>query len=334
MQPISATTASDPPGILSVGSVNADFQARVDRPAGEVETQAARCLARQGGGKAANVAVLARRLGHPAWLLGAVGDDDLAEQALRPVREAGVDVAGVRRIPGCGTAVSMIAVPPGGKKSIVLAGEANLRLDAQDARAFAACIGRADPRSVLVADYEAAPGPCSRAIEAARDRGLRVALDPSFPDAVDRAVLPAVEALLPNEEEALALAGAGGAGPGALAGAARALRAMGPRMVVLKLGDGGCLLALPDGTLQAFHPLAGLPDPVDATGAGDAFTGAFAVAMLENAAPADAARFAIACTELAVQAFGSQPAYPHRAAADAQLRRGPRGPRPAAGADA
>ncbi|ORE90717.1 putative ribokinase [Aurantimonas sp. 22II-16-19i] len=78
-----------------------------------------------GGGKAASVAFLARRFGAPATLIGRVGDDDLAKQALQPLRESGVDISEVTAAAGTPTALSMITVPPSGEKSIVLAGNAN-----------------------------------------------------------------------------------------------------------------------------------------------------------------------------------------------------------------
>ncbi|MFP5407157.1 MAG: PfkB family carbohydrate kinase, partial [Gammaproteobacteria bacterium] len=99
--------------ILSFGSVNADFQFRVPAHQAHAETVAAQELHRLGGGKAANVALLARRLGCHVRLFGRVGADDLAEQALAPPREAGVDVDGVRRGHGSGTGVAMIAVARG-----------------------------------------------------------------------------------------------------------------------------------------------------------------------------------------------------------------------------
>jgi ribokinase len=148
-----------PARILSLGSLRADFQVRVSEPQGRSETVAATELRRLSGGKAANVALLARRLGHEALLLGRLGKDELAEQVLGPLREAGVDLSAVCCAQGCGTGVSMIAVPPSGKKNIVAAGEANQDWSPQDIEALCRCIGTADRGSVLVADYEVPPQP-------------------------------------------------------------------------------------------------------------------------------------------------------------------------------
>lgn len=310
-----------PQQLLSLGSINADFQVRVDRPPGQAETQRAHALGRFSGGKAANVAVLARRLGCEVQLLGRVGDDDLSVQALAPLRDAGIDIRGVRRAPNADTAVSMIAVPPSGKKKILLAGEANLGYDEIDIASIERTIEAAPSDAMLVVDYEITPAAASRAIEAAHARGLRVVVDPSFPKAVERRVLPQVLALTPNESEALELAGTPDAGHAGLEPAARALSALGPPIVCIKLEDGGCLL-WHEG--QAWHRRALPVEPTDTTGAGDAFTAAFAVALLEGGTPAEASAYAVAATELAVATYGSQPAYPDRERLQAQLAAGER----------
>lgn len=295
--------------ILSLGSINADFQVRVSEPLGSTETAAATELRRLSGGKAANVALLARRLGHEAMLLGRVGNDDLAEQVLGPLREAGVDLSAVRRATRCGTGVSMIAVPPSGKKNIVAAGEANLDWGPDDTETLCRCIRTAESGSVLVADYEVPPQAATQAIRAAHAAGLRVVLDPSYPQMVDKAVLPLVEVLTPNRSEAVALAGVQHQGDGAVEAAACALARQGARVVCIKLDDGGCLLHHED---RSWRLQAAPVRPVDSTGAGDAFTGAFAVALLEGQRVEEAAAWAVAASEVAVTAYGSQPAYPTR----------------------
>jgi ribokinase len=303
--------------LLSLGSLNADFQVRVDAAPGSAELLAGRELCRLSGGKAANVAVLARRLGHEARLFGRVGDDDLAEQVLAPLRAAGVELTGVRRRRGPGTSLAMIMVPPDGKKCIVAANRANLDFNAEDIAALERAIGAADAGSVLVVDYEVTPAAASRAIVAARERGLRVVVDPSLPEAVDKAALAHATALTPNESEALALAGLKRGGPAALEDAAHALARLGPSLVCIKLDDGGCLLLHEK---SAWHQRAAPVDVVDTTGAGDAFTAAFAVALLEEQPPLQSAAFAVAASEIAVGGYGAQPSYPDRARLDAQLR--------------
>ena len=295
--------------ILSLGSINADFQAQVDAGADDAELRLARCFRRLSGGKAANVAFIARRLGAPAWLIGHVGADDLAAQALGGLQAAGVDLSRVVRLPDAGTAVSMIVTPPGGDKRIILAANANDSwTPAQTSRA-AAAIAEAPEGSVLVADYEVPADVVTAAVGAASARGLPVVIDPSPPQRAVDEDLARAAALAPNAEEAGVLAGLEVESLSAAARAARRLAATGAEVVCVKLADGGALLAH-DGGL-ALVPAAQV-EVVDKTGAGDAFTGALAVALLEGRAPLDAALLATAAANLAVTAFGSQPSYAPR----------------------
>ena len=306
-----------PRSLLSLGSINADFQVRVDEAPGRAEFLAGRDLRRLCGGKAANVAVQARRLGHEARLFGRIGDDDLAEQVLGPLRASGVDLRGVRQRRGDGTAVAMVIVPPDGKKRIVAANRANLDFDEADIEAVEHAIAAAEAGSVLVVDYEITPLAVSRAIAAARERGLRVVIDPSLPGAVHKADLARAAALTPNESEALALTGVKGKGPDAILDAAHALARLGPSLVCIKLDDGGCLLLHEK---SAWHQRAAPVEVVDTTGAGDAFTAAFAVALLEEQPPLQSAAFAVAASEIAVGGYGAQASYPDRERLETQLR--------------
>lgn len=304
------------PVILSLGSVNADFQVRVDEPIEEGRTLIATDFRRLGGGKAANVAFLAGRLGHRAKLLARVGDDGLAEQALAPLREAGVDLGHVSTAEGHPTAVSMIAVPPDGKKSILLALNANDAWDEPAILDATGAIGKAPDGSILVADYEVPPGLVARAAHAARERGFALVIDPSPADRVDRDVLARAQAVTANPKETQILTGIEVDGVEAACRAARELAGLGTAIVCVKLRDGGCVLAH-DGRLDLIP--APEVEPVDSTGAGDAFAGALAVALLEKRPPRDAACFAVAASSLAVTAYGSQPAYPSRARIEALL---------------
>ncbi len=306
------------PVILSLGSVNADFQVRVPRPLQAGETLLATDFVRLGGGKAANVAFLAHRLGHKASLLGRVGDDELREQALAPLRRAGLALDYVTVASNMSTAVSMIAVPPDAKKSIVLAANANDAWDEDATRSILAAIDAAAPGSVLVADCEITPSVVARAVTAARTRGLRVVLDPAPADRADRRLLAQCAALAPDAREAAELTGtetgtAEGAGQAALILAGLVIP-----MVCVKLSDGGCVLAH-EGRLTHIPPTK--IDVVDSTGAGDAFTGALAVALLEDQAPVQAALFATAASHLAMETYGSQDSYPTRARIEAFLPR-------------
>ncbi|MFI8743330.1 PfkB family carbohydrate kinase [Stutzerimonas zhaodongensis] len=295
--------------LLSLGSINADFQVRVDEPAGSRETQLAHDLCRLSGGKASNTAYLGARFGHRSLLLGRVGDDELAEQALDPLRQAGVEVDNVGRAAGQSTGVSMIMVPPDGKKSIVLATNANDCWDDAAIEAMAAAIDGCATPACLVLDYEVPARVVSRALEVAARNKIPAVLDPSFPERLDQALLPTLQAITPNVSEAEGLVGHALDSLDKLADAARQLQRDGPALVCIKLGDGGCVLTTADQTL---HIPPGDVEPVDTTGAGDAFTGVFSVALLEGLEPREAAAWGVAAANLAVTGYGSQPAYADR----------------------
>jgi ribokinase len=311
-RPEGMNLALDPsrPVLFSLGSINADLQLQVAAPLEGREILPATRFERLPGGKAANVAWLAARLGQPAVLLGRVGRDEFAAQALEPLALGGVDVRAVRRGPGS-TGVAIVVVPPGGKKQIVAAGEANQALGDADIDAIERILKDAPAGSVLVADYEVTAQAVSRALAVAHDRGLKVVVDPSFPDRVPPADLALIDVLTPNEEEARTLAGIAGQGLAASLAAARALASRGPRTVAIKLDGGGCLL-WHEGCCWRLQ--AAPVEVVDTTGAGDAFTGAFAIALMRGDDALEAARQAVAASEVAVTAFGAQPSFPDAAA--------------------
>ncbi len=302
-------SASPRPTLLSLGSINADFQVRVDQPPGSDETLLAHDFCRFAGGKASNTAWLGATYGHRSLLLGRVGDDELAEQALGSLRDAGVDVSGVTVAAGEPTAVSMIIVPPDAKKHIILATNANDCWDAPAIDAMVRVIENTEPPACLVADCEVPAAVVLRAVQAARGKNIPVVLDPSFPDRVSDDMLAGLHAVTPNTSEAQGLTGRKIDTLDDAAWAARQLRDRGARIACIKLGDGGCVLDAGEG---AIHVPPSDVRPTDTTGAGDAFTGVFAVALLEGREPREAAAWGVAAANLAVTGYGSKPAYPDR----------------------
>lgn len=301
--------------LISLGSINADFQVRLDEPPGSRETLLAHDFSRFAGGKAANVAYLGACFGHNSHLLGCIGDDGLAEQTLGAVKEAGANVDRVYTVGGQATGVSMIMVPPDGKKHIVLATNANDHWPEAAIQQAVDAIVSAELPACLVVDYEVPAAVVRRAVDAARERDIPVILDPSFPDRVDSKLLSSFHALTPNPDEAGGLVGVQVKSLEDAARVARQVRDdLGVEVVCIKLGDGGCMLAAPD---TLVHVPADDVDVVDSTGAGDAFTGVFAIALLEGEAPRTAAAWGVAAANHAVTGYGSQPAYPDRE----QLRR-------------
>ncbi|MEX3934416.1 ribokinase [Paraburkholderia phymatum] len=297
---------------MSIGSINLDLQMRSDEPPG-AETIRAYAFSQLSGGKGANRAYLARVLGHEATLIGMVGSDHFGKEVLAPLSGIGVDVAGVGVAQGVATAVSIIVVPPDGKKHIVFAPNANEVWD-QDAIELAVRALTSVPRTALVAmDCEIGPDACSALLDAAVERGMRIVLDAAPPArALDEAVRrfwPMVYAFTPNEEEATALTGIGIDTESDAVRAARCLHDNGIALACVKRRDGGCIAVSDEGAISV---LAGKVDVVDSTGAGDAFTGALAVTLAEQRPLDDALRFATAAANLAVTRWGSQQAYGRR----------------------
>ena len=295
--------------IISLGSTNVDFQVRTERWPAVGETLPAGDFLMAGGGKAANVAYLARRLEVPARLLARLGDDVLAEHALAPLRALGVNIDATRQVPGQATGVALIAVHSDGNKTILLATNANDAWSDEDDERVAAVIDGAADGSVLVADLEIPAHIVQRAVHTARGRGLRVVVDPSPAARMDPALYPAIDYLVPNHHEAEQLTGVRVHDVDSAMDAAERLVAGGVGTALVKLGDGGCAVVGPD--VRAHVP-SSHPRPVDKTGAGDAFAGALGVAVLEGRDPLEAARLAVACADLAVTHYGSQAAYPDR----------------------
>ncbi|MGV9989871.1 ribokinase [Streptomyces sp. NPDC003374] len=310
--------------LLVVGSANADLVVGVERRPGAGETVLGSDLAVHPGGKGANQAVAAARLGARTALLARVGDDAHGRLLLDSLRAAGVDTAGVA-VGGAPTGVALITVDPSGDNSIVVSPGANARLTPHDVRAAA---GLLRASRVVSAQLEI---PLETVTEVVRclAPGSRFVLNPSPPRPLPEQILAACDPLIVNEHEARVLLadadagpGAGaGPGPGAGAGAgdtpedwARALLARGPRSVVVTLGAEGALVASDEGMVRV--PSVRV-DAVDTTGAGDAFAAALASRLGAGATPAAAAAYAARVGALAVTRRGAQDSFPTSAEVEA-----------------
>ncbi|WP_087930281.1 ribokinase [Streptomyces albireticuli] len=312
--------------VLVVGSANADLTVRVDRRPGAGETVLGTDLVESAGGKGANQAAAAARLGARTALLARVGDDAFGELLLDGQRAAGADVRHVRVEKGARTGTAMIFVGPDGDNTIVVSPGANARLspaDVAEAREVVAA------SAVVSLQLEVPPETVRAAVAVARETGTRVVLNPSpTPPELAPALLTAADPLVVNEHEARQLSGLTGGGPEEWA---RALRERGARSVVVTLGGDGALVldGAPGTGARAGRAAAPDADPgaepatdeavrvpgvrvkaVDTTGAGDAFTGALATRLARGASLAGAARYAVRVGAASVTRAGAQPSYP------------------------
>ncbi|MEU2558745.1 ribokinase [Streptomyces longispororuber] len=289
--------------LLVVGSANADLVTAVARRPGPGETVLGSDLAVHPGGKGANQAVAAARLGARTALLARVGDDAYGRLLLDSQESAGVDTAGVL-VGGAPTGVALITVDPSGDNSIVVAPGANARLTPDDVRAAGELFAAAPVVSVQLEIPLETVAEVARALAP----GARLVLNPSPPAPLPSEVLAACDLLIVNEHEArVVLQGAGADVPDAPEDWARRLLDLGPRSVVVTLGAEGALVATAERTERV--PSVKV-DAVDTTGAGDAFTAALAWRLGAGEDLATAARFAARVGALAVTRAGAQVSYP------------------------
>jgi len=289
--------------LLVIGSVNMDLVVRVDHVPVPGENVRGEALEMIPGGKGANQAVACARLGAETTLLARVGDDPFGRRLVEELAGAGVRTDAVRAVDGCASGAAMILVEAGGENSIVITPGANGRLGPDDVDAARALVADAD---AVVLQLEIPADTVGRAVRLAREVATPTVVDAGPPRRpVDAAVLEA-DVLTPNEAEAAALLDVepGARPPEDLA---RMLLERGPGAVVVKAGAAGAVVA-EEG--RVVHVPAFRIDPVDTTAAGDAFTAALAVAVVEGTDLVEAARRANAAGALAATRHGAQPSMP------------------------
>ena len=290
------------PDVIVVGSVNADLVVRAPRLPGPGETVTGGTFARHGGGKGANQAVAAARLGARTALVAAVGGDDFGAEALRGLAAEGVDVDGVARLADVATGVALIVVDERAENQIAVASGANAALDG----AFVAAALERLEGGVVLLSLEVGD-----AALLAGARGARLAvLNPAPAREVPAALLVAGPLLTPNAGEARDLTGE--EDPRA---AALALRERTGAPVVVTLGADGALLA--DGPGDPVRVPAPRVDAVDTTGAGDCLNGALAAELARGAALEAAVAFAVRAAALSTLRQGAREGMPTREAVNA-----------------
>jgi len=291
--------------IVVFGSINVDFVARVERLPQPGETLVGRSFAMLPGGKGANQALAARRAGGDVTLFGCIGRDEaMYSIALRALVRDGVDLTGIHKVDAA-SGVALIHVDRRGENCITVVAGANA-----DARATQVPDAMLSDETIVLMQLELPGDEVAALANRARSRGARVILNAAPFVALPAALLDDVDVLVVNESEARGLAR--GTGDESMADVCRRL-ATPMRSVVATLGASGALYAhANDVRIQAAPAI----DVVDSVGAGDAFTGALAVALDRGDAFADAIRQAVAAGTLACLATGAQDSLPTRAAID------------------
>jgi ribokinase len=286
--------------IAVVGSINLDVVVAVARLPGPGETVVGGDRRELPGGKGANQAVAAARLGADVAFVGRVGADAAGRRLRADLEDEGVDVTGLRSDDGAPSGMALIGVDEGGENAIIVSPGANGRVGDEDVAAAGELLASA---GVVLLQHEI---PAAAVAAAAAAAGGRLVLNP----APARELAGRADVLVPNRGELERLAGGG---PPAEAAARLGLPA-----VVVTLGAEGALVVEGSGTEEVGAPEVQV---VDTTGAGDAFCGALADALDRGAELVEAVRFAVAAAALSVTGEGARGGLPSRAEVEAALPR-------------
>ena len=288
------------PRVTVVGSANVDFTVALSRLPRPGETVTGGTLLVNHGGKGANQAVAARRLGAEVRFIGCVGDDSSGERIRAGLAAEGIDVDGLLTVDDAATGTALIAVDADGRNQIAVAPGANHRLTVDMVRERESSIAWAQ---VLLCQLEV-PLPAVRwALECARRAGVTTIVNPAPVRPLDDEFFRLADYLTPNEGEAGALSGSEVTDQDSARDAALRLKQRGAGRVLLTMGGQGVLCL---GESAVLHFPAFPITPVDTTAAGDAFNGALAVGVaaggsLEQAIPLASAAAALACTRRGAQ---------------------------------
>jgi len=289
-----------------------DFVVSVDRLPAAGETVLGRDFQMIPGGKGANQACAAGRLGGDSVrvkMIGRVGYDVFADHLKASLSAAGVDVTAVHATRAQPTGVALIWVDRQGQNSIVVASGANHELAAADVEAMRKSLRGA---AIALFQLETPLDTVEAALKLAREEGAITVLDPAPAQILPPGLLAAVDILTPNESEAMLLCGRVPArvSVGEARELAGSLRELGPRTVIVKLGEQGCFL-LNDAGPRHFSGYA--VEVRDTTAAGDTFNAALAVALAEGRTIEEAIPFANAAAAISVTRLGAQASAPGRA---------------------
>lgn len=303
--------------IAVFGSINMDVTAYMHRLPKPGETLQGKEYKLGLGGKGANQAVAARKLGSEVAFICRLGNDDFAKPAERELASYGVDLSLVGKDDLGATGIAIINVGEGGENSISLIGGSNLRVDASDVARARPALEKA---RVLLLQLEVPLAASLAAAAIVKSHGGTVILDPApAPEGgLSADIMKAVDILTPNETEAGLILGWQPQSPEEGLKAAKELRACGVATAVVKLGAKG--LAVAGTGLEAVIPAFKVM-PIDTVAAGDSFNGGLAHALEQGQPLETALRFAAACGALSTTKKGASAAAPARAEVDAFLAR-------------
>lgn len=292
--------------IVVVGSISLDLVVAADRVPVVGETITGQSFETFFGGKGANQAVAAARLKYPVSMIAKVGDDSTGPQLKKAMREAGVDVRGMTVSRGS-SGVALIATGQKGENLIVVVPGANGKLLPRDLDRHKAIIRNA---GILLAPLEIPMETVEYLGQLAGKFDVPLMLDPAPARPLSPKLLQTITWLTPNETETRTLIGTNKTDQLDPVAAAKELLGRGVTNVILKLGEKGAFVLSQSGASVAVPAFS--VQAVDTTAAGDAFNGAFAVALMRGQSIPESARYACAVAAISVTRRGAQPSMPSR----------------------
>lgn len=302
--------------IAVLGSINMDITAYSDRLPRPGETLHAHRYLTGLGGKGANQAAAAARLGSATDFIGRVGNDHFGRSAIEQLQKFGVATRHVSIDPGNSTGIAIINVDRNGENFITVVAGANFAIDETDIAGAADCL---ETTTVLLLQMEVPWPPMLLAAKRARAKGAKIILDPApAPAAGIDLDLSFFDIITPNETETEILTGIHPHDAPTAAAAAKQLHRRGPQVVIVKLGSRGAYLSTPE---TGMHVPPFKVEALDTVAAGDCFNGGLAYALSKGMDLVPAARFASACGALSTTKYGAAAAAPTLSEVDGLLSR-------------
>lgn len=301
--------------LLVFGSINMDLVARTPHLPAPAETITGHQFFTAPGGKGANQAVAAARLGTPTKMVGRVGDDGFGEELRQHLESVGVDTSALFVDAGVSSGVAIIAVDDQAQNNIIIVPGANGRVGQADVERLGRHLAGA---GLLLLQLEVPLEATIAAARLARRQGVAIVLDPAPARPLPDELYTLVDIITPNQVEAGQLVGIPVKTEADAQRAAEALLAKGVKTAIIKMGAQGVFYASKNDT-KGFVPAFKIK-AVDTVAAGDAFNGGLAAALIEGHSLAQAVRWGAAAGALSATKAGAQPSMPTRTEFDTFLR--------------
>jgi ribokinase len=301
--------------ILVIGSLNMDLVVKTTRLPKPGETIQGEGLRRIPGGKGANQAVAAAKLGKDVHMVGRVGEDSFGQSLISGLSQHGVDTKNVIVDPDAPTGTAVILVDELGENCIVISSGSNGKVTKGDINNIADEIKRA---RVILLQFEIPIEAVEQAINIAHENGVYIILNPAPANEISQEIIGKVDLLVPNETEASLLTGIEVTDKETAAQAGGRLLAQGVKTVIITLGKEGAKMVTDEGVT---HIAAHDVEAIDTTAAGDAFVGGLATALVDNLPLPEAVKYGCSTGTLATTKLGAQTSLPDKEEVDAFYQR-------------